>query len=36
MPALLPEGDEFAMNFEGLGVFSTCLLFPGAFPSVVT
>jgi hypothetical protein len=28
MPALLPVGDESAMNFEGLGVtFSTYLLF---------
>jgi hypothetical protein len=29
MPALLPVGDEFWINFEGLGVvYSTFLLFP--------
>src|SRR5215217_2730602 len=33
--ALLPRGDEFRMNFEGLGVsFSTYLLFCVAFLQV--
>jgi hypothetical protein len=31
-PTLLPTGDEFPMNFEGLDVvFSTYLLFPAPF-----
>jgi hypothetical protein len=34
MPALLPEGDEFPMNFEGLGVsFRDIYRFPQQFLS---
>jgi len=29
MPALLPAGDESAMNFEGLGVSKACRIGPG-------